>query len=318
VNEHSEHVGEGLAIDIINRRPSVEHYYHFVLGFLVPLVRRIATEVENESRNIIYVRSCGPLDGLIREVLPDNITILPKRHHDRLLDEARSSSKSKLHHEVIYGYDHPQYYDAATFKVVKLALEARLSEQLNAEERRFIEEHPTPGPRVIFIDRGKPHNFYSSGASEIKTSGRERRSIPNFSECIDFLSSQKLHVDPCLLEEKSLVFQMALFRSSDIIIAQHGAALTNLIWASDNLDVIEIIPRDLERQSNHFETLTRCLGQRYHMINQDQSHSAIDPHLLSRHLSEIWHERFGTKRSATSLDRIRRFLRLPHRPLNLQ
>ena len=49
VNEHSEHVGEGLAIDIINRRPSVEHYYHFVLGFLVPLVRRIATEVENGS-----------------------------------------------------------------------------------------------------------------------------------------------------------------------------------------------------------------------------------------------------------------------------
>ena len=64
--------------------------------------------------------------------------------------EARSSSKSKLRHEVIYGYDHPHYYDAATFKVVKLALEARLSEQLNAEERRFIEEHPNSRSKSNF------------------------------------------------------------------------------------------------------------------------------------------------------------------------
>jgi capsular polysaccharide biosynthesis protein len=79
------------------------------------------------------------------------------------------------------------------------------------------------------------------------------------------------------LEEKPLAYQIALFQAADVIIGQHGAALANLIWARKGIDVVEIVPQDLEADvKDYFGSLARCLGQRYHPIQQFHRHGEVN------------------------------------------
>ena len=305
--EISTGLREALVVDIRNRKGSVEHYYHFLLGFLAPLIERITTL--RDSSATICVRSCGPMDGLIREVLPHGIMILPKLEHALLLDEARLSLNPKLRHETIYGFDNRRYYDSTVFRSLKRALEAKLFDGVEYEKRALSGAFPATGPKIVFIDRGDPTFLYSVGDAEPKTAGRDRRSIKNFSECSDFLLSQNLNLMPCTLEGKSLAFQMALFDSADIVIAQHGAALTNLLWAGDKLDVVEIIPLDRTQKSDHFSALAGHLGQRYHLMPQGQSHGPIDCDRLGRQLAKIISDKAKPRNSVSLLTRIRKLLR---------
>lgn len=305
--EISTDLAEALVVDIINRKGSVEHYYHFLLGFLAPLIQRITTLRDNART--ICVRSCGPMDGLIREVLPNGIKILPKLEHALLLDEARSSNNPKLRFETIYGFDNRSYYDATVFRSLKRVLEAKLFDGVEYEKRALRDAFPATGPKIVFIDRGDPTLLYSTGDSEITSAGRDRRSIKNFSECSDLLLSQNLNFLPCTLEGKSLAFQIALFDTADIVIAQHGAALTNLLWAGEKLDVVEIIPRDRTQKSDHFKSLAHCLGQRYHSLAQGQSHGPIDCEMLARALAKIVSEHAKPRNSGGLFARIGNLLR---------
>ena len=71
-----------IFLNIQHRAPagSVEHYYHFLLGFLMPLVDRL-THAENE---IYVIRSCGPLDTIIRSLPVASIEIIDKFTHKKL------------------------------------------------------------------------------------------------------------------------------------------------------------------------------------------------------------------------------------------
>ncbi|SFV37950.1 glycosyltransferase 61 family protein [Hyphomicrobium facile] len=305
--EISTGLSEALVVDIINRKGSVEHYYHFLLGFLAPLILWITTL--GDRAETICVRSCGPMDGLIREVLPHGVRILPKLEHALLLENARATNNSKLRVETIYGFDNRRYYDSTAFRSLKRELEAKLFDSVEHEKRALRDAFPAAGPRIVFIDRGDPTLLYSTGDSEITCAGRDRRSIKNFPECAHFLLSQNLNLLPCTLEGKSLAFQMALFETADIVIAQHGAALTNLLWASDNLDVLEIMPRDRTQKSDHFSALAGHLGQRYHLLTQGESHGPIDCDMLARQLSKIISDKAKPRNSGGLFARIGNLLR---------
>jgi hypothetical protein len=265
---------------------SPEHYHHFLLGFFVPLVYHLSTDWSRERFDRLLVRSCGPLDRLIREFGDSRIEIVEKSSHHGMArdlgqrrEPADSTSYRETHRFVtIHGCDHPAAYDAVKFGVVRdrlLSMES-IRGAVRAVEARWPRHS---GPRILLIERGPSLAYYLSADADRKNSGAERRSIANHEALY-----RALHQDfpGCLnirTETLTLAEQVALFSSADIIIAQHGAALANLIWARPTATVVEIFPTTarLEQRARYLFYFLACsLGLRYFKVAQQDRHSAVD------------------------------------------
>ena len=266
---------------------SPEHYHHFLLGFLVPLVYHLSTDWKRERFDRLLVRSCGPLDRLLQELGESRIEIVEKnRHHDMTADSGQHRTRSAdtpsaddpKKFVIIHGCDHPAAYDGAKFRVVRNRFLSM--EPIRSAVRALDERWPRDvGPRILLIERGPSLAYYLSSDAERKKSGAERRSIANHE---DLYRALQLDFPACLnvrTETLTLAEQIALFSLADIIIAQHGAALANLIWARPTATVVEIFPTTarLEQRARHlFSFLACCIGLRYFKVAQQDKHSDVD------------------------------------------
>lgn len=231
---------DDAALDIRPRSGSVEHYHHFLLGFVTPLVLKMI-ETQNSNRRFV-IRSCSILDRIILELKFENLVIVDKMHLSRII------ASGDIHVDTLYGYDVPRFYNRAAFGKVSTYLNQRLFDEIRLErdhlKRAFDENQKSSSPtlKISLIDRGPAHEFYNSALAERKMAGNQRRSVKNFDDLVSTLNSKGFNALKFYLEEKPLSFQMALFQTADIVIAQHGASLSNLIWAHDRLSVVEIMP----------------------------------------------------------------------------
>jgi glycosyl transferase family 61 len=257
---------------------SVQHYFHFLLGFFVPLVDELSTTWSGRPVDEVLVRSCGPFDRVIAELGDPRIRVLDPEQHRQL---ARAAT-APLNAVTIRGRDDPAAYDRATFGRVRDAL--RRLREVQDETRLAEEAWRRDDARILLVERGPSPPFYESQQSEVKGSGLERRSIPNFADLYASLRSDHggcLSVRP---ETLPLARQLALFGTADIIVAQHGAALANVIWARRGATVIEIYPDDV--RADFFRELAWCLGLRYRRLRQQHSHAAVDPGELREVVSD--------------------------------
>jgi len=119
-----------IYLRIANVDGSVQHYYHFLLGFLAPLALFAdACEREN-ARALIHVRSCEPLDGLLREARFPNVIIHdPVAHHEGLEFPPGDAVETVT----IGGFDHPRFYDRAILNAVEATMRARLHDAVAHE-----------------------------------------------------------------------------------------------------------------------------------------------------------------------------------------
>ena len=258
-------------LTIQNRGGSVEHYYHFLLGFLLPLINyRFFLRADFGD---VLIRSCGVLDPLINELNIPGVFIISKDDHSRL---AANQQGDHLYAS-INGFDSPHHNHQREPKRCREKVLLRLG--LHGKE---FSHNDSIRPRVLMINRLPADPFYESEECEIKTSGSGRGSIPNFNEMVSALSAFK--PTAITLEGLSLREQAWLFREHDLIIAQHGAALANLIFCRESTRVIEICPREKidEFQSNgdFFAELASQLNLRFHRMIQADSHAMVSPGLL--------------------------------------
>lgn len=194
-------------LDIQNRWGSVQHYYHFLLGFLTPLVEYIHNkDIQNEE---IMVRDCGPMNNIIKEL-----------NYNIIFGETKW-------HKNIKGYDDPVLYNKNAFNILSNYLQSK------NQNKELID--------ILIIER-KCDPFYNSKLSEIKLSGVERRSIINHEEVVNNISSYFPYhiVKNVSLEGMSIYKQYSLFNNSKIVVAQHGAALANIIFMNPMSHVIEM------------------------------------------------------------------------------
>ena len=106
-----------------------------------------------------------------------------------------------------------------------------------------------------------------------KTNGTSRRSTPNLSELYSKLSPI-VNVELVVLEDMSLKDQIELFSAVDIVVAQHGASLANLVWCRQGALVMEII--DPQLRAPFYEALAHRLSLDYISIPQANNHAEID------------------------------------------
>lgn len=262
-----------------NRGGSVEHYYHFILGFLVPLT---LTQIDQKKAATQLIRSCAIMDKHIKSLNFENIKILDKSKHFELLDYARPN----INYDQQFGFDGIDFYNYELFKKCSDFLSQKLKNEIDAYSKQFKESAPFKNKkRIILIERKAADAYYASERSEKKKAGIEKRSISNFNELKEAIVLKYPNTLAVYLEDKSLAYQIALFQYADAIIAQHGAAFANLIWCRRNTRVIEILPKIKQKtKGKFFRKLAKCMKLKYRVVSQQTNHSDVDVNKVLKHL----------------------------------
>jgi capsular polysaccharide biosynthesis protein len=93
---------------------------------------------------------------------------------------------------------------------------------------------------------------------------------------------------PCTLESLGIKEQIELFYDAEMVVAPHGAGLTNILF-SQSIDLVELHPTS--GIMPHYYFMTRAMGHRYHALcaNESGRHSSFEVDLkqLARTLEEI-------------------------------
>lgn len=96
-----------------------------------------------------------------------------------------------------------------------------------------------------------------------------------------------LNFEIIILEELTFKEQMDLFSNANIIIATHGAGLTNLIFANKPL-IIELFPKNrLIRDAFYFYQISQVLNFKHHIIEYNPSNSFQDLTLDSTLINKL-------------------------------
>ena len=83
---------------------------------------------------------------------------------------------------------------------------------------------------------------------------------------------------PCVMKELEQVLlrdQVELFARAKVLVAQHGAALANMIWMKPGGRIVEIMP-EVGKFYAHFKQLALTCGHEYAMVKQENRHASID------------------------------------------
>jgi lysophospholipase L1-like esterase len=255
-----------VLLDIRNRAGARDRYYHFLLGYLTPLVLFLAKQPDGGS---YLVRSCGLMDQHLQSMGFNNVNVLSKPDWDERLKE------KELAIERLSGYDTGPFYNAEAFDHLRMAAFSRFGLTQGAAS-----------DGVLFINRGQSPEYYQSDKSEGyrsthnegKISANLRRSLPNMPEILQAAAACKIPCRLVELETSSLPEQVALFANTTTIVAQHGAALANMIWMPRGSLIVEINPKPAaDPFVDCFRDLAAVCGHNYVSIKQETKHAAVDP-----------------------------------------
>jgi hypothetical protein len=271
---------DGVHLSVVKNPGSVQHYYHFMMGFVVPLIHVWPEVVSKAAGRPIYVRSCAVMDPILNTLKLEGLCILPLSTHSSLKENTDDLCRTghQLDYVTVSAYDNPAEYDREVFSEVRAKLFDRLAVEIAAERVSLEPMFKGDGPRVLIIDRLPPDPFYKSEDCESKGGGSERRSVENIVKLTELARSRFTSVASVTLEGRSLASQMALFSMADIIVAQHGAALANLLWARKGANVVEILStRHIGSQlvPYIFSNLSAVMGLHHDVLHQPIEHGPV-------------------------------------------
>lgn len=257
-------------VEVQNCNGSVEHYFHFLLGFCVPLVRFQLSGQRQDKEIPLAVRECGPLTALIYEL---GLNLQPQP------PEQFRQSRGAAPVAVLSGYDAVVRYDRPVFEEFSSYIGTLPSQPA----------WPSMKGTVVLIERGPAPAFYMSERAEIQGAAASRRAIGNHEELRTALARALPRFENVTLEESTLLQNFVTFHSADIVVAQHGAALANIVFMREGSHVIDIVPIQegpgLRRDT--FSELARTMGVGYTMVDQDGSFAPVNPLLVLEAISTV-------------------------------
>lgn len=236
-------------------RGSVEHFYHFLLGYFYPVTLIVGAR----RLTRITVRGCGPLDSWFTFLEPEvDVEVIPPGH---MLRRFAGDRKPSI---VLKPYDDPDSFHGVFLH------------QFGGwvRERAGVGGSGT-SDGVAVLDRRPGSDFYSVGRSEAAGSGADRRSVPNMAE----IAAALAEVAPARLVDTAELpppQQVQALAASGALVAQHGAGLAHMLWMAPGSLVVEIQPPGAPLP-DLFSRLAEVLGHQYRVIRQDSDHASVDP-----------------------------------------
>jgi hypothetical protein len=233
-----------------------------------------------EHDGSVVMRDAGPLTRLLIDYDDPRIHIIPWDLQRELFHEYRSCRGI----QTLWGYDNRDFYDWTIFQKVRQVVFRRLQVQQSSLEQKF--QH-LPEQFILFIDRGEAPPFYRVHKKYgPKSAGRDRRSTPNLKEVVQ--QTQSFFPSVCVeLESMPFWDQVYLFRRARMIVGQHGAGLSNWIWAENSRSFIEITGERRETKIN-FRALANVMQQPYDQIITESNHPILDAEVVLRCLEKHW------------------------------
>ena len=238
---------------------SVQVFYHFLLGYFAPLT----VWLRSTGTKRIAVRDCGPMNQWFDFLYP-HVDVQIVKPGVAL----HSLAGNRTRHHVVTGLDYPSKHRKSKLLAAQAAM------------RSFIPQQNVKTSPILVIDRASSDDFHSGSLSETEMSGARRRSVPNLREaCDQFLSPEKYgiadmaHVPPA--------DQVTLAGAARVLIGQHGAGLTHMIWMPPESIIIEIHPPLPDEAIDVFRLLAQALGHTYVRVPQAGVHADIDPNVLA-------------------------------------
>lgn len=247
----------------------MENHYHFLVDSL-PRVWALHHPALRDTPITLYLTR--PLSSekreLLRVLLPSNVS-LQKTHRFTRLHVNRYIHLPYLSKDRI-GYNPDKTETSGGF------IPQEYLDYFRGHMLQRAESAPGPSPKRIFVSRR----------------GASMRRLINEKEVVDFLEERGfVTVRP---EEYGLAEQARLFDSARVVVAQHGAALANLMYMRGGA-VVEIFSSSDTPQ--YYEQCARTLGLRYEPVTLGRGWKNADAHLpvdrLAQALDAVSAERTG-------------------------
>ena len=189
---------------------SIEHYYHFLLGYLLPL-----TWFARSAREVIRIIDCGPV---MNRILEETLSSCGFRweYWDRWKPFVRVADLPRWD----FFRDDPSEFSSAI---------TSLSARLNAAPD--CPRSDCPKEENLFLLRSPEPDFYTSeGAALIKGYGSGTRKFANVDEVQDELNAKGIRYSAYEPGGHNLKCQMISFRSASRVFGIRGAEFSNVIW----------------------------------------------------------------------------------------
>ena len=246
---------------------STEHFYHFVLQYLLPLFEMELTDgVVGKS---FVVRDCGPMNVWFDFVFgPDAFSIVSR--------ESFSDLSSRRFWDKRIELDTFANRDGLTVDAT------RFVEVLAAFREKFVPP-VVSSDTVTVLDRRLPPSFYVDGRAEKPGGGSTRRSINNLDQ-LSHKISERTNVSLVDLGEMSPAGQLEVISNTRVLVGQHGAGLLHSLFMNDGASVVEM---KLKESQDHFQILNEALGRTYRAFHLREEHATLTPQLIAQIVDEV-------------------------------
>lgn len=241
-----------------NWQGSPEHFYHFHLGYFMPLV----LWQHRKRVSDLVVRDCGPMNIWFELLAPETTTtIIPP---GVMLERYLSHRQERV---VLHSWDDPTRFHRRSLSEYRGIILDRL---------RLDTRAMSNSPSITILDRRMPDSYYSSQLAETTGGGSQWRSVPNISSIAEVLRTlgSVTIVDTAAMTP---IEQVDLLSSTDLLVAQHGAGLTNMLWMASGRSVIEILPPLPPTIDAIFRNLAAARGLGYLAVSQEGEHTPVAP-----------------------------------------
>jgi hypothetical protein len=237
-------------IKCVSQKGHIDHYYHFLYACLVPIavfksqIKHPLNSRKLDPQLVLCESNVGSLQNKLSAVFPGL----------QYLNECPESPR------VLEAYDHN--YGAGIVELKNSSRSAVIKQLYESVPADILPPSPI---KILLIGRGNT-NAGGKGTKNIRdetqTSGAQRRSIPNLPQLERSLRDTfgTKNIATTYLENLGIHEQFYLFRSASIVIAQHGAALANILFMHPtSKGVVEISPYNTTHYMGKFtHALPNC------------------------------------------------------------
>ncbi len=256
---------------------SVEHFYHFLWGYLLPCMAQILKIQSNcppASQVRFLFHTCGPvMDKLLHEIaglfdldyalvsrehndaaltkilVPRwdielaNLALVPTANQSPAVEHWRASTAARL---------------GGNISIVKKALMAKVAAAQSSNTMRAL-----AGKFLILKRSAQPAFYERNGKAEVPGYGTARRSLVRLEETVQSLQKRNLPVALFEPGSVSLVEQIQVFSRCQGVAGIYGAEFANVIWMQPGTPVIWIYSASAKRLPWMTEQLSLLLRLRF-------------------------------------------------------
>ncbi len=244
-----------------NWQGTPDRFYHFLLGYLVPLV----LWQERTGNTEIAVRDSGPHNPWFDLLRPHtSVDFLPP---GMMLERYLSHRQERV---VFHDWDNPTRFHRRSLAKARAAA---------IQNSQSVMGQHTGSTRITVLDRRPSLDHYRGGGSETPGGAAEWRSLPNAEQIAASLSSfgEVQILDTAGLSPSEQVRELL---HTDVLVAQHGGGMSNMLWMNSGTSVVEILPPRPPTIDTIFHNLAAARELAYRAVQQDGDHAHVEPELV--------------------------------------